>query len=99
MKEFTRSDEYQTKIFMDAFEQHVVLDAKIVLRRDSNNWRKLKAWCPVTGTNLQFPSKLREYEGQRFIADVIKSRKKGGKVFYRAYRKSIRDPKTGEVVG
>jgi len=96
MKEFVRSDDYQTKIFMDAFDNHVVLDAKVEITHING---KLKAYCPSTGTFLQFPSKLRHYNGEKYIADVIKSRNNSGSIFYRAYRKSIRQPQTGEVVG
>jgi len=52
MKEFVRSDDYQTKIFMDAFDNHVVLDAKVEITHING---KLKAYCPSTGTFLQFP--------------------------------------------
>ena len=100
MKEFERSDEYMTKIFLDGLgDENIILDAKVEIRYE-NRWNsKLKAWCPTTGTNLQFPRALRERKGQRFIADVIKSKNGRGKIFYRAYRKSIRNADTGEVVG
>ena len=99
MKEFERSEEYMTKIFLDALDRDVMLDAQVVIRHERGWNSKLKAWCPSTKTNLQFPTKLREHDGQRYIADVIKSARKGGKPFFRAYRGSIRDAKTGEVVG
>lgn len=98
MKEFNRSDEYMTKIFLDALDRDVRLDVEVIIRQDPLNRRKLKAYCPVTGTNLQFPSTLRKYVGQKYICDVIKSARSTGAPFYRAYRKSIRDPHTGNVV-
>jgi len=96
MKEFERSEEYQTKIFLESFDNHVVLDAKIEITYQGN---KLKAYCPATKTYLQFPRALRTFCGKKYIADVIKSRNNSGTVFYRAYRKSVRNPETGEVVG
>jgi len=96
MKEFERSEDYLTRIFLDALDRHVVIDAKVEMRRGTGS--KLKAYCPIVKANLQFPSKLREYQGQKFTADVIKAKKGTGIVFYRAYRGSIRDEK-GDVVG
>jgi len=77
-----------TKIFLDALDQDVKLDAKVII--EPGPGRKLKAYCPTTDTYLQFPTKLR-YRNAKYIADVVKSARKGGAVFYRAYRGSIRD--------
>lgn len=113
IKAFERSEKYNTKIFLDAIDQDVILDAIVVCQLPSNHANrflhcpkrtghsnlKLKAYCPATKTYLQFPNRLRTRHGQTYMADVVKSRRKTGKVFYRAYRGSIRDSQTGEVVG
>jgi len=94
MKEFTRTDAYMTKIFLDAFEKHVVQDAVAEVVSGSQH---LKVWCEKTNSYLQFPSALRTFRGRRFICDVVKA-SNGGSVFYRAYRGSIRDGATGELL-
>ena len=99
MKEFDRSDKYLGKIFCDALDREVVLDAKVIIRREAGSRSRLRAWCETTNTNLQFPTPLRKYHGQEYICDVIKSARKGGAPFYRAYRQTIRNPETGKVVG
>ena len=95
MKEFERSEEYQAKIFLDAFDANVVLDAKVDIVRQGS---KLKAYCPYTRTYLQFPRALRK-PGAKFIADVIQAKKTSGTIFYRAYKGSIRNAVTGEILG
>ena len=94
MKLFERSDEYQTKVFVDALDNDVRFDAQLVCVAHG---RKLKVYCEDTGTYVQFPTSIRRI-GRRFIADVVKSRRTNGNIFYRAYRSSIRDAETGEVV-
>lgn len=91
---FERSDEYMGKICMEALDNHVLLDSHIEIR---DNGFKLKAYCRETNTNVQFPTSIR-VRGREFIADVVKARKTSGTIFYRAYRNSIRDAKTGVVV-
>ncbi|MCA1807817.1 MAG: hypothetical protein LC687_08240, partial [Actinobacteria bacterium] len=78
----------------DALDNDVRFDARIVVYKGS----KLKAYCEDTGTYVQFPTDLRRYRA-RFIADVVKAKRSGGKVFYRAYKGSIRDAYSGKVVG
>ena len=95
MKTFERTDDYNTKIFLDALDGDVRLDAEVTFYGQG---RKLKAYCAETRTNLQFPTKLRS-RYKTYIADVVKCERKDGAVFYRAYKGSIRDSKTGEVVG
>lgn len=90
---FQRSDEYMANITMDALDHEVYIDAVIECRW---NGTKHKAWCINTKTNVQFPSKIRG-SGKVFIADVVKA-STPGKVFYRAYKGSIREKK-GSVVG
>ena len=87
MKEFVRSDEYMGRIFMDAMDRHVVMDARVTFVMKGP---KLKAYCEKTDTYLQFPRHLRK-RGTTLIADIIKSKKADGAVFYRAYPHSIRD--------
>ena len=91
---FVRSDDYVTKITMEALDREVLLDATITFE-----WlgTKIKARCQETGTYVQFPRALRK-PGKRFVADVIKSGGNGRAVFYHAYKGSIRDPKTDRVV-
>lgn len=93
MKEFVRSDDYMAKIFMDALDSHVIMDAKITFVRVSS---KIKAYCEKTGTYLQFPRHLRNTR-THCIADIIKAKDNGGTVFYRAYAGSIRDAEGNPV--
>lgn len=94
---FERTDAYMAKIFLDALDRHVIEDARIEIVWSPQH-HKLKAYCPKTDTWLQFPTKLRK-EGRKFIADVVKAKKDTGNIFYRAYKGSIRDAQTGELVG
>ena len=97
MKEFIRTEDYLAKVFMDAFDGFVIQDALIDIRW-SHLHNKYKAYCLKTNTYLQFPTALRK-PGAQYIADIVKSKKDTGTIFYRAYRNSIRDSKTGVVVG
>lgn len=90
---FERTEEYMGRICMDALDRDVKTDATI---RILHNGVKLKAFCVETGTNVQFPTKIRQ-RGKVFIADVIKAKKDSGTVFYRAYRGSIRE-KIGDKI-
>ena len=98
MKEFERSEKLMEKMFLDAFDNHVIVDATVRIEWSFSGVRKLKAYCPDTKTYLNFPTKLRRRHGQKFKADVIKVRKTSGTEYYRAYRGSIRDEQ-GTVVG
>ena len=82
-----RSDDYMMKITMDAFENHVVIDANVTMERVGS---KIKAYCTDTGTYLQFPRDIRKM-GKKFKADVIKAKNTSGSVFYRYYKGSIRE--------
>ena len=90
---FERSEEYMANIMIDALDKEVHLDATIECHW---NGTKYKAWCPTTNTNVQFPSKIRG-PGRVFVADVVKA-STSGRVFYRAYRGSIREKK-GSIIG
>ena len=83
---FQRSDDYMAKITMDALDREVILDAVITFQYLGS---KLKAFCEDTGTYVQFPRALRNPRNL-FIADVIKAGGKGKRVFYHAYKGSIR---------
>ena len=96
MKEFVRSENYMTKIFLESFDRDVRMDKSIDIIWSSQH-NKLKAYCPDTGTYLQFPTRLR-FRGAKYIADIIKATKEGGTPFFRAFRGSIRNAETGEVV-
>lgn len=93
-----RSEEYMNKIMLDAFERHVIIDANIMIQYES---RKLKAYCPESDTFLQFPRAVRQKDSDRrrkFKADVIKAKNERGRIFYRAYKGSIREIIDGEEV-
>jgi hypothetical protein len=92
---FERSEEYQTQIFLDALDRHVILDAKLVCVNEGKGYPKV--WCEATGTHVQFPRALRRY-GRRFVADVIKAKRSTGAIFYRAYGGSIRDAESGKLL-
>lgn len=83
---FVRSDEYISKIFMDALQKQVHQDATIKIQQHG---RKLKAYCVDTNTFVQFPRDIRE-QYMEFKADVILASNKSGTEFYRAYKNSIR---------
>lgn len=87
MKEFVRSDDYMTRIFLDALDRDVHLDAEVKIIWSAVH-RKLKAFCPKVNAFLQFPNNLRQ-EGNVFICDIIKAQTPG-KIFYRVYKGSIR---------
>ena len=95
LKEFERDDKYMTKIFLEALDNDVKLDAQIEIK---GSGLKLRAWCVTTKTYLQFPTKLRKLQA-RYIGDVVKSKRKSGRPFYRVLRGSIRHYRTGEIVG
>jgi hypothetical protein len=82
-----RSEEYLNKIMLDAFERHVIIDANIMITCEG---RKLKAYCPESGTFLQFPRDIRKIS-RKFKADVIKAKNESGRIYYRAYKGSIRE--------
>lgn len=94
MNTFVRTDEYMTKLAIDALGGHVITDATICILYQGS---KLKAFCEDTRTFVQFPRELRTH-GAIFYADVVKMGGQNGTVFYRAYRKSIRRTKTGPVI-
>lgn len=83
-----RSDEYMSKLIMDALDKEVILDAHIEIIY-SLQQNKLKALCKETQCFVQFPTRLRK-AGKRFMADVIKQGGNGKSVYYRAYVNSIR---------
>jgi hypothetical protein len=80
---------------VESFDNDVKLDAVISFHYVGS---KLKAYSEATGTYLQFPRDLRSPR-VKYIADIVKSKKTSGAIFYRAYPNSIRNSITGEVVG
>jgi len=98
---FERTDEYQAKLFELALcdEKRVHTDVEIKIQYENGYSGKLKAYCPKTETYLQFPRKLRQYDGQRYIADVVEViREDGVRKYYRAMPKSVRNTNSDEIV-
>ena len=94
-QQWVRNEAYNCKIFLEAFDNHVILDVPITFR---SNGQKIKARAESVGkwgTNLQWPSHLRNPR-RPLIADIIQA--KSGE-FYRYFRGSIRDPNTKEILG
>ena len=99
MSKFVRTDEYQQKLFEQAMfdDKNVRKDVEIVITKVGG---KLKAYCPETDTYLQFSRSLREYHGQRFLADVVEVINDSVSTkYYRAMKGSIREKNSDEVVG
>lgn len=95
---FERTDSYMAKLFEFAMmdEKRVVQDAKIVICAHGH---KLKAYCEDTKTYLQFPTRLRGYSGQRYIADVVEViRTDNVDKYYRTMKGSIRTTVNSEVL-
>lgn len=98
---FIRDDEYEAKLFGEALfdEKRVHKDAEIIIQYENGYGSKLKAYCPISGTYLQFPRALREHHGQKYMADVVEViREDGVRTYYRAMKKSIRRKGSDEVV-
>ena len=91
---FERTEEYMTRITMDALDRSVFIDAEVQFMRVGP---KIKAYCPETKTYLQFPRDLRR-EGTKLYADVVKAKQSSGTIFYRAYPGSIRRTKNGDSI-
>jgi hypothetical protein len=99
---FERTDKYNAKLFEQALfdEKNVIRDANISIEYDLHNTNKLKAYCPQTNTYLQFPRALRDFNRQKFIADVVEViRTDGVQKYYRVMKGSIRREGSDEVVG
>ena len=99
-KRFIRTDEYMNKLFIDAFsgDRQVHQDAEIEIKYDWNK-DKLRAWCPMSNTWLQFPNALRTKSGKNYTADVIEMKHEGRETFYRVVKGSIRNKGSDIVVG
>ena len=98
---FERTDEYMQKLFEQALfdEKNVHKDAKITIQYENGYSGKLKAYCHDSDTYLQFPRKLRQYDGQQYLADVVEViREDGCQKYYRAMPKSIRNTNSDEVL-
>lgn len=91
--QFERTDEMLENMTMDSFGSEVVLDLEVKIQYKGN---KLKAYAPKLNCYLQFPRKLRVYSAL-FICDATEATN-NGRVFYRAYKNTIRDA-NNEVVG
>ncbi len=91
---FERSEEYMTKITLDALDREVYINAKVRFERQGP---KIKAYCPETKTFLQFPRDLRVI-GTTLFADIVKAKQSTGKIFFRAYPGSIRRTENGEPI-
>ena len=101
MAKFERTDEYQSKLFEQALfdEKNVHQDVMVIIQPEGYSGTKLKAYCPKTDTYLQFPRKLRQYDGQQYICDVVEViRDDGVKKYYRAMKGSIRNTNSDEVL-
>jgi hypothetical protein len=94
MAKFERTPEMEQKMVMDSFGGNVEMDLKVRIEYAGN---KLKAYSPKLGCYLQFPKKLRDVY-RVFVCDATEAQN-NGRVFYRAYKGTIRDADTGEVVG
>jgi len=100
---FERTDAYQQKLFEQAlFDDKKVREDVVILI--TSHGGKLKAYCPETETFLQFPRNLRQYQGQKFIADIVEVINDSVSTkYYRAMKGSIRekngDELSDEVVG
>lgn len=94
MSNFERTPEMLDKMTMDSFGGAVEMDVEIEIRYYRG---KLKAYSHKLDSFLQFPRTLREPH-KKFICDCTESQNNGRK-YYRAYKNSIRDAETGEVVG
>lgn len=98
---FVRTDEYNEKLFINAFEgdKKVHQDAEIHINLDWSK-NKLRAWCPIASSFLQFPNSLRTKQGKKYIADVIEVKSNDHRsTFFRVVKGSIRNPGSDEVVG
>ena len=98
---FERTEKYMTKLFEQALfdEKNVHKDAEIIIQHENGYSGKLKAYCPTRDTYLQFPRKLRQYDGQKYIADVVEViREDGVQKYYRAMPKSTRNTNSDEVL-
>lgn len=89
-----RSETYMARVVADALENTVFFDADVIMQKHG---KKIKAYCPQTGTYLQFPRSIRQ-NYKKLVADVVKSSCKRGKTFYRAYPGSIRETKDSQVL-
>lgn len=94
MAKFERTQEMIEKMTMDSFGGDVQMDLLVTMRYHRG---KFKAYSPKLGCYLQFPRKLRE-PNMRFICDATESQN-NGRTFYRAYKGTIRDANSGDVVG
>ncbi len=83
---FERTQEMLDNMTMDAFGRDVQLDLHIQIVYEKG---KLKAYSPKLKCFLQFPRKLRE-PYTYFVCDAVESTI-NARVFYRAYKGSIRD--------
>ena len=98
---FERTDEYQAKLFECAMfdEKNVHTDVEVIIQYENGYSGKLKAYCPTSDTYLQFPRKLRQYDMQKYICDVVEViRSDNVTKYYRAMPKSIRNTNSDEVL-
>ena len=98
---FIRSPEYEQKLFECALfnEQNVHTDVEVIIQYEKGYGGKLKAYCPKSDTYLQFPRKLRQYDGQRYIADVVEVINDSVDTkYYRVMKNSVRNTNSDEVL-
>jgi len=97
---FERTDKYMQKLFLEALdEKNVISDATITIVPENGYGSKLKAYCSESKTYLQFPRNLRDFKGQRYIADVIQViREDDVRPYYRVVKCSIRKFGSDEVI-
>ena len=99
---FERTPEYERKLFIEALcdEKDIIKDTTIEIQKDYSKKGKLRAWCPKADSWLQFPNDLRQYDRQRYIADVVEVKEtKARKQFFRVVKGSIRNINSEEVIG
>ncbi len=95
MKKFERSEHtIRKQILIDAIESEVIRDAQLYCGYDLHVYYQPEYHDEY---RVQFPKHLRE-KGKRYIADIYKRTSTSGKVFWSAYKGTIREP-NGKVIG
>jgi hypothetical protein len=94
MSEFIRTEEHIDQMVMDSFGGNVEMDLTVIIRCYNG---KLRAYSPKLACNLQFPNKLK-ISGAIYICDATEAHN-NGRVYYRAYKGTIRIPENNKIVG
>ena len=64
---FRRYPELNAKIFIKTLDKNIIEDVQIHIIKSNN---RNKAYCPKTGTFIQFPINLRKFS-TTYIADIV----------------------------